>query len=50
MDTPIEKVHDLLNRPHSSADFSPAARTNNDLQQQLSFMQQALKELQHAGV
>lgn len=26
MDTPIEKVHDLLNRPHSSADFSPAAR------------------------
>ena len=27
-----------------------AAHTNNDLQQQLSFMQQALKELQHAGV
>ena len=26
MDTPIEKVHDLLNRPRSSADFSPAAR------------------------
>lgn len=93
MDTPIEKVHDLLNRPHSSADFSPAARyavqrlvdyaeqehelrekaetmfcnerrkalafsaemarqerTTADLRQQLSFMQQALKELQHAGV
>lgn len=26
MDTPIEKVHDLLNRPRSSADFSPSAR------------------------
>lgn len=26
MDTPIEKVHDLLHRPRSSADFSPAAR------------------------
>lgn len=26
MDTPIEKVHDLLNRPRSNADFSPAAR------------------------
>ena len=26
MDTPIKKVHDLLNRPRSSADFSPAAR------------------------
>lgn len=26
MDTPIEKVHELLNRPRSSADFSPAAR------------------------
>lgn len=23
---PIEQVHELLNRPHSSADFSPAAR------------------------
>lgn len=87
MDTPIEKVHDLLNRPRSSADFSPAARyavqrladyaaqeheqrekaenrfcgerrkvlafsaemarqerTIYDLRQQLSFMQQALKE------
>ena len=87
MDTPIEKVHDLLNRPRSSADFSPAARyavsrlcdyaaqehdqrekaetilcgerrkalafsaemarqerTIDDLRQQLSFMQQALKE------
>ncbi|MGM9671457.1 MAG: hypothetical protein ACI3XD_07770 [Oscillospiraceae bacterium] len=58
MDTPIEKVHDLLNRPRSSADFSPSARyavsrlcdyaeqerTIDDLRQQLSFMQQALKE------
>lgn len=87
MDTPIEKVHDLLHRPLSSADFSPAARyavqrladyaaqehelrekaetifcnerrkalafsaemarqerTIDDLRQQLSFMQQALKE------
>lgn len=26
MDTPIKKVHDLLNLPRSSADFSPAAR------------------------
>lgn len=26
MDTPIEKVHDLLHRPRSSADFSPSAR------------------------
>lgn len=26
MDTPIKKVHDLLNRPRSSADFSPASR------------------------
>lgn len=26
MDTPIERVRDLLNRPRSSADFSPAAR------------------------
>ena len=26
MDTPIKKVHDLLNRPRWSADFSPAAR------------------------
>lgn len=26
------------------------AHTNTDLRQQLSFMQQALKELQHAGV
>lgn len=26
MDTPIKKVHDLLNRPRSSADFSLAAR------------------------
>lgn len=23
---PIEQVHELLNRPHSSADFSPSAR------------------------
>ena len=89
----VEQVRELLHRPRSSADFSPAARyavsrlfdyaaqehelrekaevrcdklqkqvlganrqavsaarTNNDLQQQLSFMQQALKELQHAGV
>lgn len=89
----VEQVRELLNRPRSGADFSPAARyavqrladyaeqehelrekaevrcdklqkqvlganrqaasaarTNNDLQQQLSFMQQALKELQHAGV
>lgn len=87
MNTPIERVHDLLNRPRSSADFSPAARyavsrlcdyaaqeheqrekaetilcgerrkalafsaemarqkrTIDDLRQQLSFMQQALKE------
>lgn len=87
MDTPIEKVHDLLNRPRSSVDFSPSARyavsrlcdyaeqehelrekaetifcnerrkalafsaemarqerTIDDLRQQLSFMQQALKE------
>lgn len=90
MDTPIEKVHDLLNRPRSSADFSPAARytvsklcdyaeqehelrekaeerycreqkkalqfsgtvakqerTIADLRQQLSFLQQALRD---AGV
>lgn len=89
----VDQVRELLHRPRSSADFSPAARyavqrlcdyaeqehelrekaevrcdklqkqvlganrqaasaarTNNDLQQQLSFMQQALKELQHAGV
>lgn len=26
MDNPIERVRDLLNRPRSSADFSPAAR------------------------
>lgn len=26
MEDPIEKVHELLNRPRSSADFSPAAR------------------------
>lgn len=26
MENPIEKVRELLNRPHSSADFSPAAR------------------------
>lgn len=26
MDNPIEKVRELLNRPRSSADFSPAAR------------------------
>lgn len=26
MDTQIKKVHDLLNRPRSSADFSSAAR------------------------
>lgn len=26
MDTQIERVRDLLNRPRSSADFSPAAR------------------------
>lgn len=26
MDNPIEKVHELLHRPRSSADFSPAAR------------------------
>lgn len=26
MDTPIERVRELLNRPRSSADFSPAAR------------------------
>lgn len=67
MDTPIEKVHDLLHRPRSSADFSPAARYAvqrladyaaqehelrekaetifcNERRQQLSFMQQALKE------
>lgn len=87
MNTPVERVHDLLNRPRSSADFSPAARyavsrlcdyaaqeheqrekaetilcgerrkalafsaemarqkrTIDDLRQQLSFMQQALKE------
>lgn len=87
MNTPIEEVHDLLSRPRSSADFSPAARyavqrladyaaqehelrekaetifcnerrkalafsaemarqerTIDDLRQQLSFMQQALKE------
>lgn len=86
MDTPIEKVHDLLNRPRSSADFSPAARyavqrlaqeheqrekaenrfcgerrkalafsaevarqerTIDDLRQQLSFLQETLRE---AGV
>lgn len=90
MDTPIKKVHDLLNRPRSSADFSPASRyavsklcdyaeqeheqrekaetmlcgerrkalafsaeiarqerTIDDLRQQLSFMQQ---ELRDAGV
>lgn len=87
---PIEQVHELLNRPRSSADFSPAARyavqrlanyaakehylrtlaeerrdklqkqvldanqmavstskVNDDLRQQLSFMQQAMQE---AGV
>ena len=90
MDTPIERVRDLLNRPRSSADFSPSARyavsrlcdyaaqehdqrekaetilfgerrkalafsaeiarqerTIDDLRQQLSFMQQALRD---AGV
>lgn len=90
MDTPVEKVRDLLNRPRSSADFSPAARytvqrladyaeqehelrskaeercakmnsqvtdachmvetqarTIDDLRQQLSFLQEALRE---AGV
>ena len=26
MDNPIEKVRELLNRPRSSTDFSPAAR------------------------
>lgn len=26
MDNPIEKVRELLNRPRSNADFSPAAR------------------------
>lgn len=26
MDAPIERVRDLLNRPRSSADFSPSAR------------------------
>ena len=26
MDNPIEKVHELLHRPRSSADLSPAAR------------------------
>lgn len=26
MDNPIENVHELLHRPRSSADFSPAAR------------------------
>ena len=26
MENPIEKVHELLNRPRSSTDFSPAAR------------------------
>lgn len=89
----VEQVREMLHRPRSSADFSPAARyavqrladyaeqeheqrekaevrcdklqkqvlganrqaasaarTNNDLQQQLSFMQQALKELQNSGV
>lgn len=89
----VESVRELLNRPRSSADFSPAARyavnklcdyaeqeheqrekaeitlcgerrkalafsaemsrqerTIDDLRQQLSFMQQALKELQHAWV
>lgn len=89
----IEKVHELLHRPRSSADFSPAARyavsrlcdyaaqehelrkkaddrslklvrmmfaanqkarkderTIGDLRQQLSFVQQALIELQNAGV
>lgn len=87
MENPIEKVRDLLNRPRSSADFSPAARyavqrlsdyaeqehelrkkaddrslklvrmmfaanqkarqderTIDDLRQQLSFMQQSLKD------
>lgn len=87
MDNPIEKVRELLNRPRSSADFSPAARyavsrlcdyaaqeheqrekaetmfcnerrkalafsaemarqarTIDDLRQQMSIMQQALKE------
>lgn len=87
---PIEQVHELLNRPRSSADFSPAARyavqrladyaeqeheqrekaetilcgerrkalafsaeiarqerTIDDLRQQLSFLQEALRE---AGV
>lgn len=90
MDTPIKKVHDLLNRPRSSADFSPESRysvqrladyaeqeheqrekaenmlcgerrkalafsaevakqerTIDDLRQQLSFLQQALRD---AGV
>ena len=89
----VEQVRELLHRPRSIADFSPAARyavqrlgdyakqehelrekaetilcnerrkalafsaemarqerTIDDLRQQLSFMQQALKELQHAGV
>ena len=90
MDTQIERVRDLLHRPRSSADFSPAARyavqrladyaeqeheqrekaetmfcnerrkalafsaemarqerTIDDLRQQLSFLQQALRD---AGV
>ena len=90
MDNPIEKMHELLNRTRSSADFSPAARyavsrlcdyaaqeheqrekaetilcgerrkalafsaemsrqarTIDDLRQQLSFLQQALRD---AGV
>ena len=89
----IEKVHELLHRPRSSADFSPAARyavsalldyaakehylrtsaeerrdklqkqvldanqmsvaacrRNEDLRQQLLFMEQMLRELQNAGV
>ena len=89
----VEQVRELLNRPRSRADFSPAARyavgrlcdyaeqehelrekaetmlcnerrkalassaemarqerTIDYLRQQLSFMQQALKELQNAGV
>lgn len=93
MDNLVEKVRELLNRPRSSADFSPAARyavqrladyaeqehelrgkaeercvkmnsqvadafhmvevqtrTIDDLRQQLSFMQQELKELQNTEV
>lgn len=57
----VEQVRELLNRPRSSADFSPAARyavqrlcdyaeqeqTIKDLRQQLSFMRQAMQD---AGV